>query len=481
MKHQHPLKILSYSSKNLWLLIFPLIRGLLSIKSLSIDALYDWFSGAWFDLLIIFFILFIGYIRWKFSCFRISNDCIIFLNGVFIRTRKIIPIKNISSITEEKTFYLRPFRATKLLVNTRAGTLDKDLFLLVTNKDLSTLRREFKSDFKSYSEKNQFEYKPRFWHTCFFSLIFSSTLSGAIYIVIFLFHTGDILEQFLQHSVLDEFNNMTENVRKILSFNVSPIFVGLSLLIAFSWFLSFVTNLLRYTNFELKKNNLGVFIKSGIITKRKYKIISEKVNYIDLKQNFITKLFKFVSINVDCSGYGNSNDEIPVFIPIMSRKNSQKTISALMPTMKIYPNNYKPRWTNLWRYTYKSVFLIFGILISYFVAMYFLPSAKDIIKFIIIMAEIPSIWYFVISVISLFTTGFSLIDNQLCIRYSKGFSFHTILVSNVNLTKVTITQTIFQRFGGTYNIIFYMTTEKKHRHIVMGIPSCAVEPFINKI
>ncbi|MGN1411271.1 MAG: PH domain-containing protein [Oscillospiraceae bacterium] len=481
MKHQHPLKILFYSSKNLWLLIFPLIRGLLSISFGDVVALYDWFSGAWFDLLIVFIILFIGYVRWQFSCFKISDDCIVFLNGVFIKTRKIIPLKNISSITEERTFYLRPFKATKLLVNTRAGTLDKDLLLLVNDKDLSTLRRSFKSDFQSYSEKNQFDYKPKFWHTLFFSFVFSSTLSGAIYIFVFFFHTGDVLEQFLQHSVIDEFNTVTENVSKILMLNVSPIFVSISLLIAFSWLMSFIRNVLRYTKFRIRKNSFGVFINTGIFTKRNYKIVSERVNYLDLKQNFITKIFKFTSINVDCSGYGYKKDEIPVFIPIMSRKNSQKTISALMPTMKIYPNNYKPRWTNLWRYTYKAVLLIVGFFILYFILNYFFPNAKSIIDFIIIMAEIPSVWYLIISVISLFTTGFSLVDNQLCIRYSRGFSFHTILVSDIKLAKISVTQTIFQKFSETYNISFYITTEKKQKHKVMGISKSAIKSIVSNV
>jgi uncharacterized membrane protein YdbT with pleckstrin-like domain len=187
-----------------------------------------------------------------------------------------------------------------------------------------------------------------------------------------------------------------------------------------------------------------------------------------------------MSINVDCSGYGYTNDEIPVFIPIMSRKTAQNTISALMPTMKVYPNNYKPRWTNFWRYTYKSILLIVSTMVAYHTVKHFYPSIKDILKFLAIMIEIPSVWYFIISVMSLFTTGFSLVDSQLCIRYSKGFSFHTILVSDVKLAKVSITQTIFQKLGGTYNIAFYVTTEKKKRHVVMGVPSCAVEPFINK-
>ncbi|MCD7799729.1 MAG: PH domain-containing protein [Ruminococcus sp.] len=479
MKRQHPLKMLSYSAKNLWLLIFPLLRGLFSIHFGDAKALLDWFAGAWFDILTLLIILFTGYIRWQFSRFNIKDNQIVFSNGVIVRTRKVIPLKSISAVTEEKSFYLRPFKATKVLVNTRAGTLDKDLSLIVNEEVLHWLRMAIGSNDVTTDNSKSFEYKPNFWHTFFFSFIFSSTLTGAIYIFVFLFKAGSIVEQFLQRSVLDEFNLVTETVTDKLMLNVSPIFVGLSLIIAFSWILSFITNIVRYTKFRIKKNSQGVFIRTGVMTKRRYKICENMVNYTDLCQSFWTKIFKFVSINVNCSGYGSSTDEIPVFIPIMSRKNCQNTVSAIMPNMKIYPNNYKPRWTNFWRYTYKAIISCVLVLSIYFISMYFFPDAINIIKFLTLMVELPLMWYLIISIISLFTTGFSLKDNQLCIRYSKGFSFHTILVSDIKIAKVSITQTIFQKFSNTYNITFYLSTEQSHGHKVMGMPKSAIEPFLS--
>jgi uncharacterized membrane protein YdbT with pleckstrin-like domain len=103
------------------------------------------------------------------------------------------------------------------------------------------------------------------------------------------------------------------------------------------------------------------------------------------------------------------------------------------------------------------------------------------VNFFAIMLEIPLLWYLVICVISLFTSGFSLKDGQLCIRYSKGFTFHTILVSNVKVAKVSITQTIFQKRTDNYNVVFYLTTEQSKGHKVKGMPKSAIEPFISKL
>lgn len=51
MYHEHPIRILKYSIKNLWLLIFPLIRGIHAI-TFDVGKLYHWIKGAWFDIAI---------------------------------------------------------------------------------------------------------------------------------------------------------------------------------------------------------------------------------------------------------------------------------------------------------------------------------------------------------------------------------------------------------------------------------------------
>ena len=51
---EHPIKILRYSAKNLWLLIFPLLRSL-RFYPFSFQNLIDWGAGVWFDLLVALF------------------------------------------------------------------------------------------------------------------------------------------------------------------------------------------------------------------------------------------------------------------------------------------------------------------------------------------------------------------------------------------------------------------------------------------
>ena len=75
---EHPIKILRYSAKNLWLLIFPLLRSL-RFYPFSLQKLIDWGAGAWFDLLVALLILGIGTLRW--------HACTYYFDEVSIRSQ----------------------------------------------------------------------------------------------------------------------------------------------------------------------------------------------------------------------------------------------------------------------------------------------------------------------------------------------------------------------------------------------------------
>ena len=90
---EHPIKILRYSAKNLWLLIFPLLRSL-RFYPFSFQNLIDWGAGVWFDLLVALLILGIGTLRW--------HACIYYFDEVTIRSRSGILLQRVTEIPLER-------------------------------------------------------------------------------------------------------------------------------------------------------------------------------------------------------------------------------------------------------------------------------------------------------------------------------------------------------------------------------------------
>ena len=102
MLHEHPIKILRYTAKNLWLLIFPLLRSA-HFFPFSAKEVAAWLHGAWFDLLICVLILTYGAIRWYFCGFMYNTEVIRRQSGILLK-------RETSSI-----FHLHRFHCRRLL------------------------------------------------------------------------------------------------------------------------------------------------------------------------------------------------------------------------------------------------------------------------------------------------------------------------------------------------------------------------------
>jgi membrane protein YdbS with pleckstrin-like domain len=134
MCREHPLKILKYSVKNIWLLIFPLLRGIYTYH-FDKNWFYSWVQGAWFDIAVLGAIIIFGFTRWAFSRIDFTADELVHRDGVFVRVNTYIPFRNISSVTVERPIYMAPFGAMRFRCDTRAGIFKTvDLKLLVSNR-----------------------------------------------------------------------------------------------------------------------------------------------------------------------------------------------------------------------------------------------------------------------------------------------------------------------------------------------------------
>lgn len=278
MHREHPLRILKYSTKTLWLLIFPLIRGVWNIFKawnrkqiqgfrLSPEAALNWVQGAWFDLLILAMILGYGFCIWFFRKFTVE-DGQLYVQDSFIFTRKrIMPVKNLSALTIEHTLFLRPFHAAYLYADTASGLLNStDIKLLIRRKDepmfVSALPR------LRQGKRHHYERKVKLWKILLFSVIFSSSFSGALYIALFWFQSGRIARDLINEFQLREkLNTVSQEVADHLA-GIPPIAVTVGILILSSWLLSMISNLIRYGGFYMESDKRQLFVKSGLMTTR---------------------------------------------------------------------------------------------------------------------------------------------------------------------------------------------------------------------
>jgi len=473
--HEHPLKILKYSAKNIWLLIFPLLRGIRAYH-LDVNRLYEWFRGSWFDILIILIILLFGYIKWRFSTISVSSYCITHCQGIILKVRTDIPIKNISSVTVEHPFHLRIFRAVKFYADTRSGTTaSNDMFLLLQRKTVDDIMEKVPSVSRHNSIK--YSHKPGLHLIFLFSALFSSSFSGIIYIAAFFLQGGEIAKDIILTSI----DIISEETSKFIISKLPPVIWGIIVFLLITWGISFTVNLIRYSGFSIRHDSDIIEIKSGYLTKRKFNIFMKKINYIDIRQNVIMKLFRVMSINISCSGYGLNTKSLPILVPLITKRMLNENLSDIVHARFSVSKQYKPKITSFWQYIWGSVIISLSILPVTSLVTYFFPPFHELAVFATVMAEIPALWSLIVNLTALFTSGITFNDGYIQINYSKRFTFHTAITEPEKVAKFCIRQSPFQRIFKKCTVSIYFGSEISVKHTVKAIHIDDAKKILNKI
>lgn len=465
MYHEHPLKILKNSEKNIWLLIFPLIRGIHSF-TLDFNALYTWVRGAWFDILVILGIILFGFFRWHFTWINFDRKNIVLISGVFVNKEIKMPYKNISSVTTEETFYIRPFKAVKVNIDTCAGAWGKsDMSLFLKKEQVKQLQQRIPGS-KQKGETNV-RINPKWYEIVFFSFVFSSSLSGIVYIVAFLLQSRNIAMDIIENE-LEDFIEFANSLAAKIALGIPPTAVALALIILITWLLSFISNMFRYAKFTMSKGRRILKVDMGILTKRHIYLVPDKINYVDLRQSVIMKFCKAVSVNISCSGYGNKKNELPVLLPVQTPYRSNETLDMLGFGKYVTKNRIKPKMA-LFSYIWIPLVLTLLIIVAAIFIYYFFESFSRIVVFFAIMAAIPCIWFLIAKIVACFTSGVSIENNFCCVRFSKGFTFHTILADKEKIAKLQIIQNPIDKKTGRCKLDFYLGSELPKKNRIKGI------------
>ena len=463
--HEHPVRIIKYSAKNIWLLIFPLLRGINAIR-LDRDRMYEWLRGAWFDILIIVLIVIFGLMRWVCSIVEITPYSITHTDGIVFRLKKTLPYSNLSSTSFEYPFYLRPFGAVAVRCDTSAGLFrSSDLKILVSRRvgdELHGLLPGIRD-----LERAKKIPKPSVISIVLLSMFFSSGFTGTVYLATFFFKGGDIAGDII-NTYLEGITSRTAKVSQRLLIKIPNAAIVTGAFFVGAWLLSFMVNLLKYARFSLLFDKRYARISYGALTKKEYSISHSHVNYIDLRQNLIMKLIRATSVNVSCAGYGNSRKRLPILVPVKRLDRSGRLFEKL-GIRKVEKPEHRPPLTGFWQYVWIPVVVSVSLIPAYLIAARFVPEIKQLTVFFAVMAEIPAVWMIFVKTAAFFTSGITVYEDRICLSYSRYTMFHTIIADRSRIVKAEIEQSVFQRIGRRCSLCFWFEGESKRRHKVRAL------------
>lgn len=465
MKKQHPIAMIRYTSKNFWLLLIPLVRGLLA---LGFDF-YSWLSGAYLDILVVLIILGAAFFIWWNITFKTEETGIKFSEGVFVKREYFIPFSTMTSVTARKNFFLRPMKAVTLYIDTDSSSALKkssepDVKLIMRLKDYKELCKKMPD--KPSAAK--LTYRAPKGQLLFFSLLFSSTLSSLIYFGTLLIQGGRLIDRELEERFITAVNDVTKFAERIIK-GITPVTVAIIIIIAGGWLYSFISNYLRHINFRIQRWGENIFVENGFFTKWRYRFNTGKINYADLRQNLLMKICGVMSVHVSCTGYGKQKNEIPVFVPITDKKSITGVMKMFLPEFVLDDTEINPRWNYIMRFIGPPTALIFAIIIAAFFMVMLAPDWYSVILFLAVMGEIMSVHLLVVRLTAFYSNGIGIGEDSAALRYCRYFQFHYIILPKEKITGVEIRQTPFQKLNDSCDLVLHARSEAVSSHRVRGL------------
>ncbi len=473
MKRQHKIAILKYTKGNFWLLLIPLIRGLVSMKF----DFYHWIKGAYLDIIVILFIFALAYIRWYFVTYEVKEKEIYVRNGVLFRGEFSLPFSVVSCATCCQKLLMRPIKAVKISLDSDSHSVpkkhsDADVTLIVSDTDYLQIFNKLPSQ----STKMKLAYQVSKKDLVIFSLLFSSTLSGIIFMGTFFIQGSRLVGERLEQEIFSAVNNVTEAV-KIVAEEATPFSVALTMVIGAGWLLSFLTNLFRHIRFAIHRRGENIVVENGYFSHWKYYVNYSRINYADLRQNLLMKFAKIMSVHVSCTGYGKSKNEIPVFVPVTTRRRVMSTMEMMLPDFTQSNITLKPKRTYILAYIWLPLVLTAAVPAAAIWADSIFPDWTGAIKFLAAMLEIPSVYLLAVKIAAKLSTGIGTGDETLTVRYCRAYQFHTVIVPKARVAYIKIRRTPFQQVGGLCDVVIYTRGERVQGHKVRGVRLSEAEFF----
>ncbi len=463
VKHPHPIMIFENLSRFLFLLIIPLIRGFL--YAVFGGSITSWLQGAWFDLLVVFIMVAASVLQWVFFTYTVYRKGILVRRGVIMRNSFFIPSRCFTTLSCERSWWLRPFGAVHVRIDTAAGSFNTpDLKITLSNAECDRLLHfhHQKSENCQYFSKY---YKPKVVYLMLLSLFTSNTFVGVIFCSTFLSNAGSLVGEELKQQL---FTTM-EQVARVLAIIIPPIATLLAMVVILGYLISFAMNFLRHINFEVLRQKYSLYISGGFFTKRINALDISKINYTDIRQTPMMKMLGLCSVYAHCIGLGKNKNDISAIIPCAGKNELEDTMATLLPEFPMKQVTLRPNFGAIFKFIMDPLWPCLLVPTATIILCNLIPDWADTIGFVGFMLAVPSYWLMLVRLMDFRTSGIAYDGENVYMKYSRFFVLHTVSIPKKHINAVLLRQSILQHFDDACDVKIYTISESQKVHHVKNL------------
>lgn len=315
----HPIMIFRYIKPALFVLLIPVIRGLIRYldnrKSTQIWGLESIaFAG----------ILLYAILRWRAFRLICHADKVEICQGVLVKTRAVIPIKGLSSIQSEQNPLDFLLKCVTFRINTEAGEKNGTDF-------------SFKLSRKDSLEVSELLYGKGETNPVRFSTIkiailaaaTSSAFSGMFVVVPIINYAA----KFAGMGINEMFEELTHFTAKMQTY-FPPIVNTITLVLLAAYAASFVYSFLKFINFRLYLDSDRFGIQSGFFSKFRTSFKKVSVNDVKMEQTPLMFLLRRYALSVNVGGYGERRSDTQILVPFGTREQVYDQFGDYFPFLR---------------------------------------------------------------------------------------------------------------------------------------------------
>ena len=465
----HPLDSVSGMGRYLFLLLIPLIRGLTLIG----EGWRLWFAGAWIDLCVLLAILGLGILRWRTSRIETDNGRLVYVRGLFFRSREIYLPGALTCLTVYRPLYLRAFRAA--IVRPEVMTSAERVFypIIVRYSDLRLLEQW---GISPNGERVRCVLRPGRTAVAWSAASASSVAGGLVFAAALLSDTA----RFAGEATADGFLHSAAAFVRRYSFGLPTVIVIPAAVLAASWLLAFVRNLARYSGFSVLRSRQSLTVRGGLLNRYRLCLRVSAVEWTELRFRMFTSRMGVVNVAVHAAGF-NSRKFLPAVIPGSRLPTAVRQYKRLLPEMGSLRCAVKARPRDgLGRALTMPATVAACLILASVICGWQFQTMRRLITFWCAMACLVIVWIGMRRVTALFHTGFGVYTDHVCAKYLRGHFFRRVSIPADKLLSVTMSQTVFQRRTGVCDVVFRSAGRHAAVHRVRSVPREAAERELAK-
>jgi len=443
-----------------FLVIIPVLRGLIGAINWDFAA---WLAGAWLDVLILLAMLGFAALRTRRVKLWWEGELLHLRTGLILLRGVVIPWENIVTVSVTSPFYLRPFRAVRLRLDTISGSAREADFTFLLRPQAAELLLER----HGWAPPCQDSFAASSRSVLSHSLLSSNSLAGIVFVAALVSQSGRLLGRQLAEGIVGVFEQFT----RALAFGLPPAGAAIAYALLGGWVVGFAMSYARYKNMRVSLKDGMLRVTGGAFTGRSYSVVHDKISYMEVRQNLIAKLLGLSPMSILAPGYAKGKADIACLTPAQRAPGFKAARQRFFPQLSSAPNSLTPLSGSLPRFILLPCLLCAGILLSAGLLCWRTQGWERFVIFVGGMALVPALAFLAVRLTDFRTGGIGRAADAYTLRYSRGFYLCTVIILSEKIVQVQLRQSFFQKRKGRCDIFIYTRAEGRAIHRLKGLPA----------